>query len=123
MCQIFIADSIDFTLDQKIRKKGKAKEYEKELQEYDIKMQEVVEEYKLLFEKEKDIVFKIRYHCRELGQSKAEILLKVKLHLNTYCTNFEDQVCTCYQEFVFSKLEQRDDKLLVKLNDHKLGFV
>jgi hypothetical protein len=48
MCQIFMSDSIDFTLDQKIRKKGKAKELEKEMQEYDIKIREVTDEYKAM---------------------------------------------------------------------------
>jgi hypothetical protein len=38
-----MADSIDFTLDEKIRKKGKAKELGKERQEYDLKLKELTD--------------------------------------------------------------------------------
>jgi hypothetical protein len=53
MCQIFMYDSIDITIDQKIRKKTKIKEVEKELQEYDLKIKEIIEEYRKLYQQEK----------------------------------------------------------------------
>jgi hypothetical protein len=46
-------DSIDITIDQKIRKKTKIKEVEKELQEYDLKIKEIIEEYRKLYQQEK----------------------------------------------------------------------
>ena len=46
MVQIFISDSFDATMDQKIRKKGKIKELEKEIQLYDLKVKEVLEEFR-----------------------------------------------------------------------------
>lgn len=49
MCQIFMSDSIDITIDQKMRKKTKIKEVEKELQEYDIKIKEIVDDYRKLY--------------------------------------------------------------------------
>ena len=48
MCQIFMSDSVDFTLDQKIRKKNKEKQLEKEVQEFQHKKKELIDEYKLI---------------------------------------------------------------------------
>ena len=51
MLQIFMCDSMDITIDQKMRKKSKIKEVEKEITEYDIKVKEIIEEYRKLYEK------------------------------------------------------------------------
>lgn len=111
MVQIFISDSFDAGLDMKIRKKSKIKEVEAELQLYDIKITEITQQYRLLAEKEKDILEKIRQTNKELARSKEETLLKVRLHLGTYwknlleelenCARFEQHTCQCYQDYIF----------------------
>jgi hypothetical protein len=87
MVQIFISDSFETTLDQKIRKKGKIKDLEKEIQEYEIKVNEVIEEYRSLTEKEKELLKKLRLTNKDLVRCKVETLLKIKLHLGTYWKN------------------------------------
>lgn len=37
--QIFMSDSVDTTMDQKIRKKNKIKDLQKEMDEYDLKVE------------------------------------------------------------------------------------
>jgi hypothetical protein len=37
--------------------------------------------------------------------------------------NFEDKTCPCYQEFVFERLIQREDKLLKRLGEDRPGFM
>lgn len=87
MVQIFISDSFETTLDQKIRKKGKIKDLENEIQEYEIKVNEVIEEYRSLTEKEKELLKKLRLTNKDLVRCKVETLLKIKLHLGTYWKN------------------------------------
>ena len=87
-----MSDSIDITIDQKMRKKTKIKEVEKELQEYDLKIKEIIEDYRKLYQQEKEQLLKIKYNCKEQSRAKRETLLKMHLHLTTYWKNLNFQV-------------------------------
>lgn len=45
MLVIFLQDSVDSTIDQKMRKKNRIKELEKELEEFELKIKETMEDY------------------------------------------------------------------------------
>lgn len=92
MLQIFMCDSMDITIDQKMRKKSKIKEVEKEITEYDIKVKEIIEEYRKLYENEKNHLVKIKQNCKDQTRGKKETLLKIQLHLSTFWKNLTVEV-------------------------------
>ena len=87
MLQIFLLDSVETTMDQKIRKKNKIKEIEKEAEEYELKVKETIDDYRKMYERNKESITRIRHNYKEQNRCKVETLLKVQLHLNTYWKN------------------------------------
>jgi hypothetical protein len=89
MLQIFLLDSVDTTIDQKMRKKNRIKEIEKEVEEFEIKVKETVDDYSRLYEKNRESISRIKHNFREVSRCKVETLLKVNLHLTTYWRNLQ----------------------------------
>ena len=89
MLQIFLLDSVDTTIDQKMRKKNKIKEIEKEVEQFEIKVKETVDEYSRLHSKNRESLNRTKHNYKEQNRCKVETLLKVNLHLNTYWRNLQ----------------------------------
>lgn len=64
MLQIFLLDSVETTMDQKIRKKNKIKEIEKEAEEFELKVKETIEDYRKMYERNKESINRIKHNYK-----------------------------------------------------------
>lgn len=65
-----MSDSVETTMDQKIRKKNKIKELEKEIDEYHLKVRETIEDYRKLHDKNNATVVKLKQNLNEQERCK-----------------------------------------------------
>ena len=79
-----------------------------------MKIKDIIEEYRKLYQLEKEQLTRIKLNCKEQTRCKRETLLKIHLHLTTYWKNLtfqidelkiaQDEGSPCYHDYLFSRM-------------------